>query len=378
MREEWDMEFVESGPKALAAMQERRFDVIVSDLRMPEMDGAQLLNEVMRLHPRAARLILTGDANNEAALNCVGSAHQFLAKPCDVEALKATLRRVADLDCSLRNDEIRALVSRLTKIPSVPSLYLEIVERLRSPDVALDTIGEIIARDMGMTAKVLKLVNSAFFGLPRRMSSPAEAVKYLGIDTIKTLVLSIAAFSQFENDELGGLSLRAIWDHSLQTAGIAKAIAQDTEAERTLVEESFVAGLLHDIGKVVLAANQHKTYPTVLRMAQSERISLAEAERLVFCADHAEVGGYLLGLWGLPIPVVEAIAWHHSPSRPVKQSFSPLTATHLANSIASEALFASSGLRTNGVDADYVRRLGLTEQFQVWRHRLNSGRFRVE
>ena len=93
---------------------------------------------------------------------------------------------------------------------------------------------------------------------------------------------------------------------------------------------------------------------------------------------HAEVGGYLLGLWGLPIPVVEAIAWHHSPSRLVKQSFSPLTATHLANSIASEALFASSGLRTNGVDADYVRRLGLTEQFQVWRHRLNSGRFRVE
>ncbi len=303
-------------------------------------------------------------------MRCVGATHQFLAKPCDVEALKLTIRRVSGLESSLQNDAIQTIVGRLTKVPSVPSLYMEIVEKLQSPDVMIGSIGDLISRDIGMTANILKLVNSAFFGLPRRMSDATEAAKYLGLETIKTLVLSIQVFSQFENSELGGLSLGTIWDHSLRTAAIARSIARDTEGDRRVADEAFVAGLLHDIGKIVLAANQTKTYPTALSIAQSQRIPLWQAERLVFCVDHADVGGYLLGLWGLPVPVVEAIALHHAPGRATKQPFSPLTAVHLANAIASEALFASSGLVPSAVDSEYIEQLGLTAAFQRWRHDL--------
>ncbi|MDB6036958.1 MAG: hypothetical protein JWM99_799, partial [Verrucomicrobiales bacterium] len=286
MRDEWEMEFVDSGFKALAAMKERRFDIIVSDMRMPEMNGAQLLNEVMKHHPRTIRLILSGNADKDLILQCVGATHQFLAKPCDLEALKLTIRRVSNLESSLQNDAIRTIVARLTRVPSIPSLYLEIVEKLQSADVMLEEIGTLISRDMGMTANILKLVNSAFFGMPRRISDTTEAAKFLGLETIKTLILSIEAFSQFENSELGGLSLKGIWDHSLRTAAFARSIAISS-ADRKLADEAFVAGLLHDIGKIVLAANQSKTYPTVLNMVKSQQIQLWEAERLVFCVDHA-------------------------------------------------------------------------------------------
>jgi putative nucleotidyltransferase with HDIG domain len=367
MRDEWDMEFVESGSKALSAMSERRFDIIVSDMRMPEMNGAQLLNEVMKHYPRTVRLILSGNADKDLIMRCVGSTHQFLAKPCDLEALKLTVRRVSELESALQNDAIRTIVARLTKVPSLPSLYFDIVEKLQEPNVMIDEIGALISRDVGMTANILKLVNSAYFGMARRISDTTEATRYLGVETIKTLVLSIEAFSQFENSDLGGLSLKTVWDHSIRTAALAKSIAASVSNDRKLAEEAFVAGLLHDIGKIILGANQSKTYPTALSMAQSQRIPLWEAERLVFCVDHADVGGYLLGLWGLPIPVVEAAALHHAPCRATKQPFSPLTAVHLANAIGSDALFASITCDSSKADSEYIEKLGLSSEFQQWR-----------
>src|SRR6185436_737485 len=243
-RDEWEMEFVDSGAKALERMAQVTFDVVVSDMRMPGMNGAELLAEVMQRHPKTVRLILSGHADKDLILKCVGSTHQYLAKPCDAEALKATVLRAGSVENALRDEKLKALVAQMDNLPSIPSLYVQMVEALQSSEVTLEEVGAIIAKDMAMTAKILKLVNSAFFGLRRQISSAAEAVNYLGLDTIRSLVLSINAFSQFESLPLGRFSIEALWTHSLNTAALAKAIGQ-AECDPKLADESFIAGMLH-------------------------------------------------------------------------------------------------------------------------------------
>ena len=365
MRNEWDMAFLDNAAAALAFMAETPVSVIVSDMRMPVMNGAQLLGEVMKRHPKTVRLILSGHADQELILQCVGSTHQFLSKPCDPEQLRATVRRAMDLESNLKNERLQQLVGRMEHLPSVPSLYSEIVDKMHDPEVVLEDVGAIIAKDAGMTAKMLKLVNSAFFGLRREVSSPAEAVSYLGLDTIKSLVLSMHAFSQFETANAAGFSLAAVWNHSMATAAAAKQLTLMETHDRKLMDEAFVAGLLHDAGKIALAFNFPDEYTKIMAQAQANGGDLIRAEQEILGANHADVAGYLLGLWGLPTPVVEAIALHHHPGLSHNDSFSPLTAVHVAN-----ALLNASPDQSPAVDWKYLERLQCADRLDSWRETL--------
>lgn len=367
MRGEWDMAFVDSGAKALELMAQAPFDVVVSDMRMPGMNGAELLAEVLKRFPRTVRLILSGHADRDLVLKCVGSTHQYLSKPCQPEELKAAITRAGNLEESLRDQSLRQLVSRLDRLPSIPALYVQIVEKVKDPEIGLDEIGDIMGRDMAMTAKILKLVNSAFFGLGRQISSPAEAVSYLGVETIKSLVLSIHAFSQFSSAKLGTFSIDALWVHSQQTAGLAKEIARMEDGDNKVLDDSFVAGLLHDTGKLILASNFPQQYDEVLRAGQAGRAALMAAEQQIFGAHHAEVGGYLLGLWGLPVPVVEAIALHHQPSTAPNPVFGPLTAVHVANALVNTQPAGPNPGSPEEFDLPYLSALGLEGRLEHWR-----------
>ncbi|MDB6033468.1 MAG: hypothetical protein JWM16_3806 [Verrucomicrobiales bacterium] len=366
MRSEWDMVFAESGALALDLMEKSAFDAVVSDMRMPGMNGAALLAEVMTRFPKTIRLILSGHADQDLILKCVGSTHQYLSKPCEPDTLKAAILRAFELEKSLQNPRLRELAAQMDSLPSVPSLYTKIVQKLRDPEIGLDEIGQIIGQDLAMTAKILKLVNSSFFGLRRRVSNPAEAVSFIGLETMKSLVLCIHAFSQFDHAKLGSFSIEQMWTHSQETGSLAKQIARLEHADTQTMDESFVAGLLHDAGKLILAANFPDQYRHVLESQRLGRISLQDAEADAFGADHAIVGGYLLGLWGLPVPVVEAITFHHCPQKGPHKSFGPLTAVYAANLL----IHTPNRTEETSFDADhdleYLRSLGLGDRLSVW------------
>ena len=370
MRAEWDMEFVDSGEAALRLLDQKPFDVIVSDMRMPRMTGAELLTEVMKRYPTTVRLILSGYADKDLILKCVGSTHQFLAKPCDAESLKATVARASNLDDSLHNERLKTLVCQMNRLPSIPSLYMQVVEKASRANTSLAEIGGIIGKDMGMTAQVLKLTNSAFFGLRRQLSSAEEAVAYLGLDTIKSLVLSIHAFSQFDKAETGALKIESLWNHSMLVASSAKRISKlEVQEDAKAAEEAFTAGMLHDIGKLVLAVNLPNEYTEATRLAHSG-LELPLAEHQVFGANHADVGGYLIGLWGLPVPVVEAVALHHCPSRATQPLFSPLTSVHAANVLEWERPNSSHDAPAPQLDANYLGLVGVSSRLAAWREAL--------
>ena len=339
-------------------------------MQMPGMSGIQLLEKVMNDYPDIVRIILSGQLDQEMILKTVRSAHQHLSKPCDADLLKSTLAQAFSLRDLLADENIQKLVSRIESLPSLPSLYLEIMEELQSANTSFKKVGEIIAKDVGMTAKILQMVNSAFFGLRREISNPRDAVSYLGFETIKSLVLSAKIFSQFDQKKLPGFSLDSLWDHSLLTGTCAKIVAEMEGQSKEVIDDVYMVGLLHDLGKLVLAQNLSAAYEKVRDLAQQEGRLMWQVESETLGATHAEIAAYLIGLWGIKFPVVEAIAFHHRPDKGAS-GMGLLTIVHTANALAHE-IGSPETLQPAVLNEDYLKDTDLMERYPVWQSACQS------
>jgi putative nucleotidyltransferase with HDIG domain len=365
LRREWDMAFAADAFQALELLKANPFDVVVTDMQMRGMDGAQLLEQVRGQHPRAVRIVLTGQSSREAVLRAVRVAHCQLSKPCDPEVLKATVRRACALRDLLHDPTLLTLLSRLESIPSLPATYAEVIKEMESADPSLQKIGQVIARDVGMSAKILQMIHSAFFGIGFHVSGPEQAVILLGAETTKYLVLAAHIFTSIDPARVWPFSIEAVLAHSQRVSGLAREVARAEGLDRKEVEHAAMAGLLHDTGKVILAGYLPDRYREVLALERGRGLGSCDAERPVFGATHAEVGAYLLGLWGLPDPIVEAVAWHHRPADCPAHAFGPLAAVHIADGLAHD----ETGGSLNG---DYLARLGVAGRVGEWRELLGQ------
>ena len=366
MRGEWKMEFAKSGQEALEIMAKRPFDVIVSDMRMPGMDGAQLLAEVKKSYPNVVRIVLSGHSKQEMIFKSVGTAHQYLAKPCDPEVLKKTVERACSLRAFLADNELIEAVGRLNNLPSLPSLFIEINNELMSPNSSLAKVGDIISKDVGMTAKILQLVNSPFFGFFTEISSPAQAVTLLGLDTIKALVTSVHIFSQIKIKNIGKIEIKKLWNHFFAVGTLSREIAKIEHLDSHTVDKAFMAGILHDVGKIVLISNLPDEYEKVVVIAEKEGVSISEAEHRLFGPSHAEVGGYLLGLWGLPDSIIEAVFFHHQPNISPEREFGITSAVHTANALLAHEMPEYTVGKISEVDLDVLVKVGRSNRFATW------------
>ncbi|MGD8529941.1 MAG: response regulator [Syntrophobacterales bacterium] len=366
-RKEWSCAFAISGQEALAALKgQERFDLIVTDMRMPGMGGAQLLEEVRKKHPHMVRIVLSGQSDQKAVMHSVKPAHQFLAKPIKRESLLAVIQRALALQEVLADESLVKLLSEAEALPGLPEVYHRLTTEIESDQSSLEAIGGIIEQDMGMTATILKVVNSAFFGLPRKIEKPAQAVSLLGLDVVKALVLSYQLFSSFDLRRIKSFSFELLWRHSVTTAGMAKLFAQEEGMDRAGADEAFFAGMLHDVGKLPLSAFAPERYNLIIKKVRETNRLLWEVENKEFGTSHAEAGAYLMGLWGMPEPVISAIAFHHRPSRMPEMSVSPLTAVHAANILEHEIIVYNPKYARPKWDMDYLDRLGLSGRIPAW------------
>jgi len=360
----WEAEYIQSPEEALVRLEQESFDIVVSDLRMPGMDGGAFLSEVMARHPKVVRLIMADATDQNLTMEKAGVVHQYLPKPCEIDVLRSSIDRAGDLEASVHRERIMKMVAEMDRLPVLPSLYIEVVEKLKNPEVSLDDVGEVISRDIAMTAKILKLVNSAFFGLRRQISSPMEAANFLGLDTIKGLVLSLQAFAHFDTDSLGGLSLDAIWNHSMQTAVCCNIIADCEGYRGRMKDDAFVAGMLHDIGRLIMASNKPESYQQALQ--NSAEIQIVTGEEEVFGFNHADIGGYLFALWGLPVSIVDAVEFHHEPLKSNQTKVSSLVLVHAADAIVNRQHEEAMTPGSICVDEAYLDTVGLKDRFRDW------------
>ncbi len=393
---DWKIENTASGEEALDFMSKSPFDVIVSDIRIQGMDGIDLLETVSKRYPETVRIIHSEFSDLRSTM----IVHQFLLKPCCAETMKNTIVRTCKLQDLLRDETLRKVVTGIKNLPSLPSLYNLIVEEMQSPDGSLKKVGHLISQDVSMSAKILQLVNSAFFALPQKITDPQQASVFVGIETLKSLVLSIHVFSSLTKDaELCGFSPIKMWRHSLRTGRLAGDIARAEEADRQVVEEAMIAGMLHDIGKLILLKIPQK-YKEVMDLIEKTGCTDAEAEFSVMEASHSELGAYLLGLWGLPGNVVESVAFHHNPSeltdrmhimspektkddsnnvttnetnlkpQPIEKystEFTALTAVHVANALTAQGNCSSDTTSFPQLDISYLEALELTDKIPEWK-----------
>jgi putative nucleotidyltransferase with HDIG domain len=320
----WDTDFASNAKEALQKLAERQFDAIVTDMHMPVMDGNQLLDMVRRTSPGIIRFILSGHVTDIQVMHSTTLAHQMIAKPCDIDQVFTIVERACRLRDQLTDPQLQKLVTEIKNLPSVPALYNQLLKELDSPNASTQNVGNIIARDAAMTAKMLQLVNSAFFGLSDPISSPQRAVTILGLNTIKALVLGIHVFSEYQKNGTYSVAIYSIWKHSLLVSSVSNTIALQLRLPSQDQENARVAGLLHDIGKLALLSIPEFTVKVPID--RYGRMSLDE-EYSVLKTSHAEIGGYLLGMWGLPSPIVDAITnpiiRHISTWLTCKESASP-------------------------------------------------------
>jgi HD-like signal output (HDOD) protein len=327
LRSRWEMVFVESGSRAVTEMELNPADVVIADMRMPGMDGTALLTTVRDRWPETVRMVLSGYAEEEQSTRLLTVAHQYLSKPCDTQHIENVVTRCLELQGLLHEPGLRAVVGSIRNLPAMPRTYAKLREAMANPDVTVRDVSQIIYEDAAIAAKVLQVVNSAFFRLARRISNVEQAVSYLGFNAIRTLAMSVEVFSQWgKNAALDCLQPEVLQERAHRVASAARALSQGT----SIADDALLAGLFHNIGYWVLLQQCPEQVARALQAARAGQIPLHEAERQVIGASHAQIGAYLLGLWGLPYSVIEAVAFQHWPQRVGQTSFDVLGALVVA------------------------------------------------
>ncbi len=310
LRGQWQMMYADSGKEGLELLKKTAVDVVVSDYRMPEMNGYEFLQEVRQHHPEIIRIMLTGQPDRETYAESINLCHYFLWKPLDISAFTQLLDRLMKLDSILSNEQLKHQIHGLTTLPTLPGTYHQLVALLDDPEADFRNLVRLIRNDAVLTLQILKLVNSSAIGLVRHISDLEEAVNYLGLNTLRSLVLAHHIFSSFTPELSREFKLEELWNHSCTTARIAEALVQSHKDKYMAAHASF-GGLLHDIGKLVLTYCLPEVAREIGRIQLADNLTTLEAEIQTIGATHAAIGAYLANLWGLPHPVVEAIFLHH-------------------------------------------------------------------
>ena len=354
--------FVSSGEQALAQLAAQPFDAIVSSLCMPHMDGAQLLGMVRERHPGVIRLCMGEADDDEAFLRAVPVTHQFLRRPCSPDTVREVIDRACSLALILHDPSIRQLVSRLDSLPATPQTFQQLSVAIARPTSHTHDISQIVSNDRALCVKTLQIVNSALFRRSAPITSIPAAITYVGLEMLKSLALSACVFTAIESSPQIHRLLSDLQDRSLRKARFAHSLLDGEHG----ADEAFTAALLLDIGQAVLALGSPERFEAMVSEARERALPWHDVEAKYFGAAHPEVGACLLGLWGLPLELIEAVAHHHRPSVIAHPQTRVLAAIHVADA-AVDATSAGSTLRLNErLDASFIARSEIARQLSDW------------
>ena len=374
---QWECFYASQAGKVLEVLEKgANIDVVVCELALEDMDSIAFLAAIKERRPETVRIVLDSGKNAEAMLKASTVAHQFLAKPFNPRDLGILIQRAFLLRGHLRNNALRQRLHDTGAMPTLPTLYQQIVQEMHLPEPSIARIAAIVEKDVGMSAKLLQIVNSAAVGLTHSVSNITQAASLLGLNKLRTMVLVAEMYSLVDKTRMPkGFSADELWTHSLKVGEYARKIAEHEDVEDHIVDDSFMAGLLHELGLVILAMSLPEELNQALVLAREKQLMLFDAERKVLEATHAEVGGYLLELWGLPDQIVIGITFHDYPSGVPEENypsalpehnFTPLTAVHAANYFCEDESLVDYGYVKAELDTTHLEMLGFLDRIERW------------
>ena len=363
---EWEVERFTNPDEALIAIENSSADVVVASYKLSEHDGIDFLKQAARLKPDSQRFIAAAEEDKDKVEAGLGSIYQYLPKPCSPDRLITEIQRCLAIDTWLGNDKIKQLVAKMGEFPSLPPMYLKVVNALNSRNASTDQIGHAISGDIAISAKLLQVVNSSYYGFEEKISDITQAVGILGIEAVKNLVLAIQVFGKLGRSPDQKALTDQLWHHSMSVAVAAKRIARYETGKDKLAEEAYTAGLLHDLGKLVMINAAPEDFDKARALAKKQSLPAWQAEKATFGCNHAETGAYVLARWGMPAAVVEAVALHHEPYNTSGTSFSSLSAVHVANALVWERKPGDQPSPDAKPDEDFLAEIGRAASWETW------------
>lgn len=369
MRDAWTMHFAASAEDALAILARENCDAVITDMRMPGMDGAALLSAVRERFPAMVRIILSGYSQEASVLRTIGVAHQYLAKPSTPRIIADVVSRALSLRDLLASARLRELLGEQRNLPTPPDIYFRLVNYMETADASANGVADIIAGDVAMTAELLRLTNSAYFALPSRITSPLQAVRVLGFEMLRGLILRIGIFRHFQGNPALAKAVESINEDSFRLSRLVRRIAKAERLDDRALEDAASAAALSSLGLLFLLDRMPAEVRT-LRDALAAGEDPLQAEIRVFGATHYQLGAYLLGLWGFRDSVVEAVAFAGRPGDSGAVAFGPAAAVHAARVVMGpNPLHALEGLPEAGLlrlDENGLARMGKAERLAAW------------
>jgi HD-like signal output (HDOD) protein/ActR/RegA family two-component response regulator len=332
LRRNWEVEFAGSGEEAVKILDQSDFDVVVTDLRMPGMNGVSLLKKIKETKPHILRVILSGQIDEANSIKATNLAHQFISKPSSTEVIRETIEHAGHIHSGIINTEMIRLINGIGELPGLPEIYLKIEKLLQSDNATFDKIAKLVSSDLSLAAKILQVVNSGFFGLKMRITDLMQALSFIGLNTLKAIILHISVFSTAGQSGKKIHFIKKVASESLNGGILAKKIAARYTNDREIIDDSFTAGILQDTGKLILAMQDEFPENAEMKARESKKF-VWEAETEIYGYNHADAGAYLLSTWGIPNSIVEAAAFHHKPSMQYSDKFTTVTAVHISNGI---------------------------------------------
>ena len=363
--EEFTVQTAGGGDEALELMTKSSYDVVISDLTMPKMTGVEFLTEVANRSPASARVVVSGYVDEMSIAKCCLVGHRYFIKPFDPIALTTLIQNLSQTKKLTLSKKVQILIGRIGALPCPSETFLQLTNALNSNLSSMGDVSGIVSQDPSLTAKILQVVNSAQFGGSRKIGSVTEAVQIIGLELVRALMLGFQVFKFYELKDPAGISLGNLWKHCLRTAITARRLCELEGLPSKMCGDAFTVGLLHDIGKLILASNAPDEFRTAWDKAAQENIPLYEAELAIFGATHAQIGAYLLRLWGLPESIVTPVQMHHSLTRADYNMLTPALMVHFAQCLTRPE---------NAVPKwhfDFIRELGMNERMADWRATLN-------
>lgn len=339
-------------------------DVLLTDAHTGSADEGDLLQRARLARPELLRLFVVDQAERATLGASELEAHGTIVRGAGSHAELEVVRAV-ELARHLNTPRLQHLLSHIDHLPSAPSLWLEFTQRVKDPTATVADLGAIVQRDMGLTARVLATVNSAAFGLRRTIMDPGEAAALMGLEALQSLILSVETMKQFDDRLLKHFTVESVWQRSYQVAVATRAILEAERCDKRLVEEGFLAGLMHDCGELVLASCRAERFEFARSLAIRDGAARHDLEARLFGVDHAHIGAHLMQRFGLPQGVIEAVAFHHEPSRWMNEDFSALTAVHIASCAVEDPLRdGRDGLAQ--IDHTHLRAIGREGRLERW------------
>jgi len=374
-RNTWDLRFALGGQEALNMLAQQPADVIVTDMKMPGMDGSELLRIVQKKYPGSIRIVLSGFAEREAILKTIGPSHRYLAKPSSEAVLVTSIENALTLRAHIQDQKVKEAVASLSHLPTLPKIYAEILAELTAEHGSAESLSAKIEQDISVSAQLMKLTNSAYFSLPQKCRTARQAVMFLGFDNVRAVVLLAGVFDQFKHlGPSAQLTIERLSQNSLSIGVLAQAIARHQGWSADIVDQAFCAGLLSHVGTLILIAHDATKFSDMMAQVDNRQLDLLDAETQAFGANHAQLGAYLLGLWGFSDVITETVAFHHQPSIYTKAPLEVLTAVHAAQNLTRQAYGKGgrAGQKSSDWDTEYLSAHGLSQRLPEWQKILET------